>query len=164
MRPPNEDSPRDRWIPWTFVAFFAVVLGANGALVYFAAASWTGLETKEYYIKGLTYNRTLDEVALQRELGWKGQLALRRAAKGDHELVVELRDAKGRGLSGGTVQAAFVRPTHTGFDFSLTLADRGKGRYRAAVAPPLPGQWDVHVTVLHPYGEYRMTQRLMVPQ
>jgi nitrogen fixation protein FixH len=164
MRPPNEDGPRDRWIPWMFVVFFAVVFGANGMLVYFAAASWTGLETKEYYIKGLTYNRTLEDVARQRELGWKGKLALRSAAKGGHELVVELRDAKGRGLSGGTVQADFVRPTHTGYDFSVDLADRGKGRYRAAVAPPLLGQWDVRVTVRHPYGAYRMTQRLIVPQ
>ena len=160
----SEDHRRDRWIPWVFVGLFAVVLAANGTLVYFAAASWTGLETEQYYIKGLAYNRTLDGVARQRELGWKGQLVLRPVAKGDFELVVDLHDALGRGLSGGTVQAAFVRPTHTGYDFSLKLADRGKGRYRAAVAPPLPGQWDVRVTILHPFGEYRMTRRLMVPQ
>lgn len=164
MTPANEDGRRDRWIPWVFVGCFAVVLAANGTLVYFAVTSWTGLHSKEYYIKGLTYNRTLEDVARQRERGWKGQIALRPAAEGGFELVVDLSDAKARGLSGGTVQAAFVRPTHTGYDFSVTLTDRGKGRYSGAVALPLPGQWDVRVTVLHPLGEYRMTQRLMAPQ
>lgn len=164
MTAQREDSRRDRWIPWLFVGFFAVVLVANGTLVYFAAASWTGLETNEYYIKGLHYNRTLEDVARQRKLGWKSHLSLRKAAKGEEELVLELVDDKGRGLSGGDVRADFVRPTNTGHDFAVSLADRGAGRYRAVVRPPLPGQWDVRVSVRHPYGIYHVTQRMMVPQ
>ena len=164
MTAPREDSRRDRWIPWLFVGAFAVVLGANGTLVYFAAASWTGLETKEYYIKGLTYNRTLEDVERQRKLGWKSQLFLRKAAQGGHELIVELVDDKGRGLSGGDAQAEFVRPTHAGHDFAAPLAGRGKGRYRAVVVPPLPGQWDVRITVRHPNGTYRVTRRMMVQE
>lgn len=160
----GEARPRDRWIPWMFVVFFAVVLAANGTLVYFAAASWTGLETDEYYIKGLNYNRTLEDVARQRALGWKGTLSLQPSPRGGLDLVLDLRDSKGLGLSGGAVQAAFVRPTHTGYDFSVDLTDRGKGRYGAVVAPPLPGQWDVRLEVRHPYGAYHMTQRVMVPQ
>lgn len=155
---------QDRWIPWAFVGFFAVVLAANGALVYFAAASWTGLDTEEHYIKGLAYNRTLEDVARQRALGWTGTLAMRRAAGDGFDLVLELRDANGRALSGGTARANFVRPTHAGFDFSVDLAARGAGRYRGAVAPPLPGQWEVRVTLRHPSGEFRMTQRMTVRQ
>jgi len=154
----------DRWIPWMFVGFFAVVLAANGMLVYFAAASWTGLETKEYYIRGLAYNRTLEDVARQRELGWKGAVALRPAARGGQELALDLKDSKGLGLSGGAVQADFVRPTHAGYDFSVALVDRGNGRYAAPIALPLPGQWDVHIIVRHPYGAYRVTQRLVTPR
>jgi nitrogen fixation protein FixH len=164
MTPSNETRRCDRWIPWAFVGFFAIVLAANGMLVYFAAASWTGLDTEEYYIKGLTYNRTLEEAARQRALGWKGTLALRPAVRGGQELALELRDSKGLGLSGGTVQAEFVRPTHTGYDFSVNLTDRGNGRYVAAVALPLPGQWDVRVDVRHPYGAFRLMQRVMAPR
>ncbi len=164
MTRPRQDSRRDRWIPWLFVGFFAVVLAANGTLVYFAAASWTGLETKEYYIKGLHYNRTLEDVARQRKLGWKSRLSLRQTVDGQNELLLDLSDAKGRGLSGGDVLADFVRPTNAGHDFAVPLADRGNGRYRAIVKPPLPGQWDVRVTVRHPYGLYHLTQRMMVPQ
>jgi nitrogen fixation protein FixH len=164
MTAPREDSRRDRWIPWLFVGFFAVVLGANGTLVYFAAASWTGLETKEYYIKGLTYNRTLKDVERQRKLGWKSRLSLRKAGSNEQELIFQLVDDTGRGLSGASAEAAFVRPTHIGHDFTTPLADRGAGRYRAVVALPLPGQWDIHVTVRHRDGAYRVTRRIMVPQ
>ncbi len=55
--------PGDRYIPWLFVAFFAVVLAANGALIAIALGSFTGLTTEHAYDKGLAYNRTLGDGA-----------------------------------------------------------------------------------------------------
>ena len=39
-----ETARRGRWIPWLFVAFFAVVFTANGLLIAFALESYTGLD------------------------------------------------------------------------------------------------------------------------
>ena len=57
---------RSRWIPYAFLGFFAVVLLANGAMIWLAFATWTGLETEGAYQKGLAYNRTLAETEAQR--------------------------------------------------------------------------------------------------
>ncbi len=67
---------RSRWIPWAFLAFFAVVLLANGTMIWLAFATWTGLETEGAYQKGLAYNRTLEQAEAQAALGWRVDLAL----------------------------------------------------------------------------------------
>ena len=55
-------------IPLLFFAFFAVVLTANGIMIWIALSSWTGLETKNHYLKGVDYNQTLQDVRTQEAL------------------------------------------------------------------------------------------------
>ena len=51
----------DRWIPWSFVALFGVIVIANGTMMFFAFDSWTGLSTDDSYKRGLVYNESLAE-------------------------------------------------------------------------------------------------------
>ena len=161
--------PIDRWLPWSFVAFFLVVFTANGIMVYFALSSWTGLHGEKQYIRGLAYNETLDDVARQKAMGWKADLSLapRRQGVDDraaYTLQVDLSDAQSIGVSGASMKASFVRPTHDGYDFEVDLRDMGQGHYQGIVVAPLPGQWDVYVTAEHRSGAYRLTKRVVVPQ
>ena len=155
--------PIDRWIPWMFVLFFVVVLAVNGVMVYVASASWTGLETKQHYIKGLDYNRTLDAVAQQKALGWAGDLSVETKAAGRVRLDFSLRDRNAGAIAGATVTARLVRPTSEGHDVDVRLDDFGRGHYAAAADIALSGQWDVHILARHPSGDFRLTRRIMVP-
>jgi nitrogen fixation protein FixH len=160
----NVDSkPIDRWLPWLFVLFFVVVLAVNAVMVYFAAASWTGLQTGQSYTRGLEYNRTLAEIAHQKALGWTATLALQPDAHGVVNLDLTLTDAREMALAGARVTARFVRPTSEGYDFQVAFGDYGKGRYRGVAHAPMPGQWDVYVVAEHPSGVYQITRRIMVP-
>lgn len=163
MNEPVESKPIDRWLPWLFVLFFAVVFAANGVMVYVAAASWTGLETKQHYVKGLAYNRTLEDIERQRALGWTAALSVDPEAPGRVRLDFLLRDSRELAVAGATVTAQFVRPTSEGHDVEVRLADYGGGRYLGEAAALLPGQWDVRVLARHPSGDFRLTRRIMVP-
>ena len=163
MSEPVESKPVDRWLPWLFVLFFVVVLAANGIMVYVAAVSWTGLETKQHYVKGRDYNRTLEAVERQKALGWTGDLVVTAETRGDVRIGLTLLDRRKLAVAGAEVAVRFVRPTNEGYDVEVPLEDRGRGHYGAAVGLPLPGQWDMRVFARHPSGEFRLTRRVAVP-
>ena len=145
------------WIPWAFVGFFVVVFAANGAMVWVAMSTFTGVVDPRYYQTGLHYNRLIAEAERQKALGWSVDLRADVAADGHGRLVVRVRDRAGRPVEGAEVVARFVRPTSEGYDFGLTLGPRGEGTYAAAFGLPLFGQWDVRVRVRR--GEDRVVVR-----
>ncbi len=147
---------------WGFVAAFGVVLAANGAMVYFALDSWTGLETQQYYEKGLAYNRVLEAVAAQKALGWRVRLDLEPLAGRRVRVALRLADRDGVPLTGAEATVRFVRPTSEGHDFDVPLEPRGGGRYRAEVEVPLYGVWDVRASIRHRHGRYQTTRRLVL--
>lgn len=163
MSDPVECKPIDRWLPWLFFVFFAVVLSVNGIMIYVAASSWTGVETRQHYIKGRDYNRTLDAVARQTARGWNAGLSIEAKARDHVRLDLTLLDARKHSVAGADVSARFVRPTHEGFDVEIHLDDDGAGRYVGELRAPLPGQWDVRVVARHPSGDFRITRRVVVP-
>jgi nitrogen fixation protein FixH len=163
MSEPVERKPIDRWLPGLFFVFFAVVLSVNGIMVYFAASSWTGLETKQSYIKGRDYNRTLDAVAQQKARGWDAGLSIKAGDRDHVRLDLTLFDARKHAVAGADVSARLVRPTHEGYDLEIHMDDYGAGRYMGELRAPLAGQWDVRVVARHPSGDYRVTRRVVIP-
>ncbi|MEX2643419.1 MAG: FixH family protein [Acetobacterales bacterium] len=152
---------RSGWIPWVFVGGFAVVIAANATLTYFALSSWTGLETREAYIRGNHYNAVLEADARQQALGWKVEAGLARLPDGSEGLNVELRDAAGRPFGGAAVTARLVRPTHEGYDLDLAVPERAVGSYAVPVRLPLPGIWDVRIEARAGADTYRRTVRVV---
>jgi nitrogen fixation protein FixH len=135
------------WIAWVFVGFLGVVLTANGALIWFATASWPGLVTESPYDKGLTYNQNLDAAARQAALGWQTTFVAQLTRALEAEATLELRDRKGEPLAGAEVIAAFERPAEQRLDFVVPLLPNGLGTYRARFTAPVPGLWHVHLTI-----------------
>ena len=86
--------PSSRWIPWALCSIFAAFLLANGIMIYFAVASWTGVGTENAYERGLAYNQTLDAVRAQEALGWQVEAELQ-----------PLGDGEARGFRGAFVEA-----------------------------------------------------------
>ncbi len=149
-------------IPWIFVGFFLAVFAANGAMIAFAVSTWTGLETDSAYEDGLAYNDRIAEREAQEALGWRVALALESAAGGEAELKVRLRGAGGEALYVDEVLASFKRPTQDGHDFQVILEDRGAGLYGRQVTLPLPGQWDVELTVTKDDDRHSSRRRVML--
>ena len=133
---------RSRWIPWTFVWGFVVILAANGIMVFFAFDSFTGVSSDDAYRSGLGFNEQLVAKRKAAALGWQVAARVDGTAAG-RRLTLALHDRAGRPLSSADVRAEFRRPIERGLDFTVALKPLGDGRYGAPFAPPRRGQWRV---------------------
>lgn len=149
---------RDKFIPWYFVGFFAVLFVMDGIFVFLATSTHTGVVTEQAYQKGLNYNETVAASADQAALGWSG--TIRYSDTGALEF--KLDGQTGEPLTGAQVVAEFFRPTHNGSDFSIPLQELQAGHYAAAVKFPLEGQWDVRVFVTWNQQQYQQGERLII--
>jgi len=153
---------RDRWIPWTIFGGFAVVVAVNATLIFFATATFSGIETERHYERGLAYNETIAAAERQAARGWRLEPRFESRGAGAGRLTVSFADRDGAPLVGAAVHAYFVRPTQAGFDVDIPLAERGGGRYAADVALPLPGQWELRVVAERADAVQQARQRIFV--
>jgi nitrogen fixation protein FixH len=152
------------WIPWVFVGFFVVVFGANAAMVAFALATWTGVETDQPYEDGNAYQNVLDAEHRQAELGWKVDLDFQAKDRDHAAVTLTMLDRDGAPIHGANVHARFVRPTREGFDSEVGLRELGDGRYGAEPRVGLPGQWDLVVVGSYDGHSYQVRRRVFVPK
>jgi nitrogen fixation protein FixH len=145
--------------PWLFVGAMLVVILVNGALVYFAVSSFSGLATNDAYDKGVAFNRTVAAVDAQAARGWQMALSTR-VSGGRLDLAAEFHDRAGAPLDGMTVEGFLVRPTSAGHDRAIRLADLGAGRYQADTDLPLPGEWLLTVSARRGEDTWQSTRRV----
>jgi len=153
------------WPLWILSGFFGVIFAVNGTMAYLGAISFTGLTTEQAYEKGRTYNTELARIEVQKKLGWKADLqTVPLAAEGRHliELNLVMSEADLKPVTGGKVDALLVRPTHEGYDQTVTLTETKSGTYSGNVELPLAGQWEVRVELTAPGGEFRFAKRISV--
>ena len=141
-----------------FLAFFAAVFAMNGALIYWAVTTNSGLVANEPYRKGLHYNERIAAEARQAELGWTEALDVTR--EGGVSLV--LRDRSGQPVSGMTVETMLGRPATNREDKRVVLRETAPGHYAAQVAPLGAGSWLIALEVRADAQEpvYRSRRRL----
>lgn len=147
----NTMQPRDRWIPWYFVLFFAVIAIVNAGMVTMALRTHSGLVTDHPYEKGLAYNDVIDGSAKQAALGWKSDISLKKSV-----LHFTLRDADNKPLAFTTATASFARTTQSGLDFTVDL----KGS-DTPVTLPAQGLWHVRIAAIANGKSYQTAARLV---
>jgi nitrogen fixation protein FixH len=149
-------------LAWLLGAFAAVTF-ANLTLIWFALESFTGETEPKSYLNGLDYNKTLEDVAAQRQRPIIARNTLTPTAAQTVKINSQYVDNKGQPMQGLTVHAEFSRPTHEGYDFTQTLSDYGNGAFGADVVTPLPGLWHVRLVAV-PAGEapYMLDYRVIV--
>lgn len=150
--------PRDKFIPWYFVAFFAFVALVNGVMVWFAVNTQTGLVTEHPYEKGLAYNQVVDAERAQEALGWRGVVTFE-----GRLLTFALLERSGEVVMADRVTARFVRPTQAGMDFDVMLARAADGTWQAEVTPPHNGLWEVRVHAERGTDRFQQARRIVVP-
>ncbi|MCF6198972.1 MAG: FixH family protein [Hyphomicrobiaceae bacterium] len=126
--------------------FFGIIFSASGMLVYQATSSWTGLETKDAFRKGLKYNQQLSKSQAQNNLGWTMTVTRKKLPLDGLSLQASPKDNKGESLSGLHINVLLKRPTHTGIDRTLQLQETDLGLYTGQFKTLPLGKWYLHIT------------------
>jgi nitrogen fixation protein FixH len=156
------DGLKGRHVLASLVAFFGVMLIANGIFLYYALATFGGGDTSDPYRKGLHYNQVLAEEARQAARGWRASLSYE---QDQGRLSLRLSDKAGGALTGLHVDATVERPATDRQDITLTFNETLPGVY-AAHTQLAPGQWVVSMSARDPSAPgsalYRLKQRILV--
>lgn len=156
------DGLNGRHVLMALVAFFGVMLVANGIFVYFAVATFSGGDTSNAYRKGLNYNETLAAAERLAARGWQSQIAYDDRAG---RLSVSVRDREEAPVTGLSIEAALSRPATAQEDQAVGLIEAEPEVYAAEVKLA-PGLWVISVapTEASDASEpvYRLKHRLFV--
>ena len=153
---------KGRHVLMALIAFFGIMLIANGIFVYFAVATFSGGDTSNAYRKGLNYNDTLAAAELQSARGWQTQLGYDDTAG---RLLLSVRDKGAALVTGLRVDAALSRPATDKEDRAVGLTEVEQGVYAADVRLD-PGLWVVTLASGEGSGAgepiYRLKRRLFI--
>lgn len=155
---------RDKWIPWYFVLFFAVIFAVNGVFVYFAITTNPGVVEKHTYEKGLKYNQRIKIVEKQVALGWKVKVDFKvsHSAAMPRVLEVVMVDAEGLALEGASVEAVLSRPLEAGSGVRVVCIEKAVGIYQATVTLSTLGQWEVDVMIKKGQDGFLLNKRIVL--
>lgn len=155
----NALANRSRYIPWLFVAGFAVVIAVNATMMWLAVGSFSGLYTPVPRDRGLHYNAIIAEQKVRDALGWRVETAWH-AESG--RLEVSVLDAAGQPLAGARVVAELIRPVEKRPPLAVVLAAFDLGRFAAFVALPERGNWDLDIVVERGGDRFALTRRMFL--
>jgi nitrogen fixation protein FixH len=128
------------------VAFFAVVGGVNGAMIYFATSTFGGVEVASSYKAGLKFQDELDAARAQDARHWRVEARLERARDGV-DVIVSLRDAASAPITGVTVAARLNHPADARRDHDVAMAAAGPGLFKGTTDAAPAAQWDLVIDV-----------------
>ena len=152
-------APRSSYIPWLFVAGFAVVISVNAIMITFAVSSFSGLYTPKPRDRGLTYNAVVAAQQSRDALGWRVETAWR---SGADRLEIAVSDASGQPLAGARVSAELVRPAEKRPPIAVGLDEAGTGRFAGRADLPARGNWDLDIVVERADQRYAVTRRVFL--
>lgn len=123
------------------VGFFLTVTAVDLILVTKAVSTFSG-DTADAYRKGLAYNHTLEEEAIQDRLGWHESRSFEQRTG---RLSITVTDENKTPVDGLRLQADIGRAATDIFDRSIMLEPAGSGTYGADIAGLAEGAWTLSV-------------------
>ncbi len=145
---------RNPWVIGIIVALTIFVL-ANAYTIYLTTQDVPGLVVDNYYERGQNY----EENMLKRQAddpGWKMDVAAPESIKvGKKEFItVTVSDGEAKPVNRDSVMFHLYRPSDAKQDFSLPMKRIDDGLYEVEISFPLPGVWDVLVSL--PFKDYEI--------
>ena len=135
------DRPRDLWIPWTIAGVFLAFLAAPVGMSVIAMGSDPGLvagipgtKLAGAYVKDTGPGPGLDLSIVGREAGWI-------------EVQATLRSESATSNTTGRIAAGLQRATDAAADQVVQFTATSANTWRAKVAIPGPGAWNIAVQV-----------------
>lgn len=145
---PGRGSGRDRWIPLALVLPFVGIIGADAVMAWMAARSDPGLVADAPLRIGMANRAPTERLRLEFGLRPEG---------GGQVLMLRLRDAEGAPVPIAIAEGRLERATHAGEDRPVPFTPLpGSDAWRAVVAPPDAGAWQVSVTARDAEGGVAM--------
>ncbi|MGX9989230.1 FixH family protein [Rhizobium sp. WSM1274] len=120
-------------------SFFAVVIGVNVIMAWFASSSWSGLVVENTYVASQEFNRKVADMKAMAASGIIGSLSL-----DGGRIHYDIRNRDGSPVIVDDVTANFKRPVgdHEDFHISFTKVADGQFESRHRVGS---GDWIVEV-------------------
>lgn len=153
------DATRSRYIPWLFVAGFAIVFAVNATMIGAAVGSFSGLYTPKPRDRGLHYNEVIAAQQARDALGWRVEPTWQ---PGTDSIEIAVFDRAGQPLAGAQVAVALVRPAEKGAVVDVAMAAVDIGRHAGHVALPARGNWDVDISVEQGGQRFAQTRRMFL--
>jgi nitrogen fixation protein FixH len=150
---------RSRYIPWLFVAGFALVVAVNATMIWFAVGSFAGLYTQKPRDRGLRYNEVLAEQQRRDALGWRVEAAWRPESA---RLEISVFDSDGRPLAPSQVKVELVRPVEKRSPIGVSLGVTDIGRFAGYLDLPERGNWDLDIVVERGSERFALTRRMFL--
>lgn len=152
------------WV-WGMALGVLVMVGANVVMITIGMNTHPGLVVSDFYDRGKNYfnaeQKRVDEAS---RLGWKLDFKLPEQPKYNVAQTYDMAVIGGDGypLANAEVMLEAFRPSDESKDFSVPLIAKGNGTYGAEVVFPLPGNWDVIVTVKRNSDKQDLAKRVIV--
>ncbi|MEM8877533.1 MAG: FixH family protein [Pseudomonadota bacterium] len=144
------------------MAFFGVMLIANGFFVYFALSTFSGLDNPSSYKAGRNYTSQIEAAQAQAIRAWtvKADIARSGAGANIELLATDHADAPVRGVD---FAVHLGHPADRRHDFSVPLAVSDLGHFRGRAETLAEGWWTVTIIGTRD-GEtvYKSTERLRI--
>jgi nitrogen fixation protein FixH len=127
------------------LAFFGLVTGVNGVMIYEALSTMRGVDTESAYQAGRMFEQDVAMIKAQDARHWQVEARLKSAPDGTN-LGLVARDEAGHVVTGMTAAARFERPTDRGLDRGIALTEESPGQYHGKTEL-IPGQWDLVIEI-----------------
>ncbi len=147
-----------RLFPWVIVGGMSIVVAVNAVMITTALTTFPGNAGRDGFGLSNRYNIVLDRVANQNALGW----TVTASTDTDARAVLVLSTEDGAPIVGARIAATAQRPLGPLNRTDLSFSEIDRGRYRSAGQLPLPGQWDLTVTIDADSHAHTSTQRIVV--
>jgi nitrogen fixation protein FixH len=121
-----------------------VVVAMTIATIVIGTRTFEGTVVDKPYEAGLAWDA---DNANRAALGWSVSLDRAEYSVGDNEILVRVLGRDGKPLTGAAVEARLSRPSTSAYDKAYEALPRQEGGYAVKLALPLPGAWDLAITV-----------------
>ncbi len=151
--------------PWVLgmIGFLIVFVMANVYMIYLSSSGGPGLVVDNYYERGEHYEKNMLKRIAQ-DPGWSMSLASPEPITVAKKQIVNItvQDNEGKPVNRDEVVFRVYRPSDKSKDFSLPMQRIDDGLYEVAVSFPLPGVWDLLVSLPNKDYEVNLPQRINV--
>ena len=124
----------------SLIGFFGVIFAVNGAFIYYAAKSWTGLDIDNSFVHGLSFEEDIQEAH-----EWKVEIDPKDLGNDVVRLNVIIERIDGKSGTPYSMDAEVRRPVVANYDQDIQLTRTAARHYVGDVQVAGRGVWQIRV-------------------
>ena len=139
---------RGAYWPYAIAAFLAIVVLGYATVVYVAASDPSFSVEKDYYAKGLAWDKTMAQEQENARLGWTMTVDVGPAPGGQAEVVARLADRTGVAVDGAVIDVEAFPNVRASDILEASFAARQDHAYVAQLPIRRAGLWEFRFRVV----------------